>query len=187
MPTSTRPRPTSPGSNGVWVANGNLAIRHLGIPTVTVPMGVMADIGMPVGLTFAGRAYDDAKLLGLAAAFDVTGPYRQAPSRTPEIALDLARPIIPASGGQLGLRVEIEPVDGDRERLRIAGESASALRSLTVNGESVEVQRTATGFAAGAVVAINRHRHSEWSLPWGHIVIALAEDGCAAFVEMPAS
>ena len=40
--------------NGVWVANGNLAIRHLGIPTVTVPMGTMADIGMPVGLTFAG-------------------------------------------------------------------------------------------------------------------------------------
>ena len=26
-------------SNGVWVANGNLAIRHLGIPTVTVPHG----------------------------------------------------------------------------------------------------------------------------------------------------
>ena len=41
-------------SNGVWVANGNLAIRHLGIPTVTVPMGMMADIHMPVGLTFGG-------------------------------------------------------------------------------------------------------------------------------------
>ena len=26
---------------------GALAIRHLGVPTVTVPMGVMADIGMP--------------------------------------------------------------------------------------------------------------------------------------------
>ena len=51
--------------NGVWVANGNLAIRHLGIPTVTVPMGTMADIGMPVGLTFAGRAYDDVALLRL--------------------------------------------------------------------------------------------------------------------------
>ena len=37
--------------NGVWVANGNLVPRHLGIPTVTVPMGTMADIGMPVGLT----------------------------------------------------------------------------------------------------------------------------------------
>ena len=45
-------------SNGVWVANGNLAIRHLGVPTVRVPMGAMADIGMPVGLTFAGRAYE---------------------------------------------------------------------------------------------------------------------------------
>ena len=44
-------------SNGVWVANGNLAIRHLGVPTVTVPMGVMADIGMPVGLTFAAVSY----------------------------------------------------------------------------------------------------------------------------------
>ncbi|WP_017573181.1 amidase, partial [Nocardiopsis halotolerans] len=42
--------------NGVWVANGNLVWRHLGIPTVTVPMGTMADTGMPVGLTFAGRA-----------------------------------------------------------------------------------------------------------------------------------
>ena len=49
--------------NGVWVANGNLAIRHLGIPTVTVPLGTMDDIGMPVGLTFAGRAYDDTALL----------------------------------------------------------------------------------------------------------------------------
>ena len=32
-----------------------------GVPTVTVPMGTMADIGMPVGLTFAGRAWDDFK------------------------------------------------------------------------------------------------------------------------------
>ena len=35
--------------NGTWVANGNLVPRHLGIPTVTVPMGLMADIAMPVG------------------------------------------------------------------------------------------------------------------------------------------
>lgn len=71
--------------NGVWVANGNLAIRHLGVPTVTVPMGVMADTGMPVGLTFAGRAWDDSRLLALAAAFEATGRYREAPGRTPEI------------------------------------------------------------------------------------------------------
>ncbi|PQZ93379.1 amidase [Pseudomonas trivialis] len=72
-------------SNGVWVANGNLAIRHLGVPTVTVPMGVMADIGMPVGLTFAGRAYDDSALLRFAAAYEATGSKRQVPPRTPPL------------------------------------------------------------------------------------------------------
>jgi len=71
--------------NGVWVANGNLVIRHLGIPTVTVPMGTMADIGMPVGLTFAGRAYDDVALLRYAAATEATGRRRTAPPRTPPL------------------------------------------------------------------------------------------------------
>ncbi|MEC4167377.1 MULTISPECIES: amidase [unclassified Pseudomonas] len=73
-------------SNGVWVANGNLAIRHLGVPTVTVPMGVMADIGMPVGLTFAGRAYDDSALLRFASAFEATGSKRVIPPRTPPLS-----------------------------------------------------------------------------------------------------
>ena len=71
--------------NGVWVANGNLVPRHLGIPTVTVPMGTMTDTGMPVGLTFAGRAYDDAALLRLAAAFEATGRRRTEPPRTPRL------------------------------------------------------------------------------------------------------
>jgi amidase len=71
--------------NGVWVANGNLAIRHLGVPTVTVPMGTMADIGMPVGLTFAGRAYDDTALLALARAFEATGDRRTTPPLTPRL------------------------------------------------------------------------------------------------------
>ncbi|HEX8544543.1 MAG TPA: amidase [Pseudomonas sp.] len=76
-------------SNGVWVANGNLAIRHLGVPTVTVPMGVMADIGMPVGLTFAGRAYDDSNLLRFASAFESAGTKRLIPPRTPPLPLPL--------------------------------------------------------------------------------------------------
>ena len=71
--------------NGVWVANGNLAVRHLGVPTVTVPMGTMRDIGMPVGLTFAGRAYDDAALLRLGAGFEALGTRRTEPPRTPAV------------------------------------------------------------------------------------------------------
>ncbi|WP_311258672.1 amidase [Microbacterium sp. WCS2018Hpa-9] len=74
--------------NGTWIANGNLTVRHLGIPTVTVPMGLMADIGMPIGLTFAGRAYDDTALLRLAAAFEAIGApgeRRTPPPRTPRL------------------------------------------------------------------------------------------------------
>ena len=71
--------------NGVWVANGNLAIRHLGIPTVTVPLGTMGDIGMPVGLTFAGRAYSDNLLLRTGSAFEATRVRRTPPPRTPRL------------------------------------------------------------------------------------------------------
>jgi amidase len=71
--------------NGVWVANGNLAIRHLGIPTVTVPMGTMSDIGMPVGLTFAGRTHSDNLLLRLGSAYEATRVRRTPPPRTPRL------------------------------------------------------------------------------------------------------
>ncbi|MBN9610099.1 MAG: amidase [Actinobacteria bacterium 69-20] len=71
--------------NGVWVSNGNLVIRHLGIPTVTVPLGLMADIGMPVGLTFCGLPYHDNELIRLAAAFENLAARRVPPPRTPPL------------------------------------------------------------------------------------------------------
>ena len=69
--------------NGVGVATGNLAIRHLGIPTVTVPMGIAEDISMPFGVTFAGAAYSDQKIVGLASLFEALTGRRVPPSRTP--------------------------------------------------------------------------------------------------------
>lgn len=51
-------------------------------------MGLMGDIGMPIGLTFAGRAYDDTALLRLAAAFEASGTpgtRRTPPPRTPAL------------------------------------------------------------------------------------------------------
>ncbi|EPE04121.1 amidase [Ophiostoma piceae UAMH 11346] len=84
--------------NGVHYSHGNKALRHLGIPTVTVPMGMIPDKKMPVGLTFAGRAYDDAKLLQLAHAYENKTHHRVAPlEHTPslpsdEINLDTVHP-----------------------------------------------------------------------------------------------
>lgn len=72
-------------SNGVWVSTGTLVFRHLGIPTVTVPMGTASDIGMPFGLTFAAAAYSDSKVIRLASVFEALRPRRTVPPRTPEL------------------------------------------------------------------------------------------------------
>ncbi|KAE8412845.1 amidase signature domain-containing protein [Aspergillus pseudocaelatus] len=75
--------------NGVKYSNGNREIRHLGIPTVSVPMGMMEDTKMPVNLTFAGKAYDDTKLLRYAYAYEESTHYRQVPPRVPELDSDI--------------------------------------------------------------------------------------------------
>ncbi|MFT4232479.1 MAG: amidase family protein [Leucobacter sp.] len=77
-------------SNGVFFSNGNYALRHLGIPSVTVAMGLMSDIGMPVGLTFAGAGYSDPRLLAYAAAFEAggSGTLRRPPASTPALPED---------------------------------------------------------------------------------------------------
>ncbi len=48
-----------------------------GYPHITVPMG-MVD-GLPVGISFFGRAWSEAKLLGLAYAFEQKSKARKAP------------------------------------------------------------------------------------------------------------
>lgn len=77
-------------SNGVYFSNGNQSLRQLGIPTVTVPMGLMADISMPVGLTFTGPAYADRDLLGYASAFEAggSGALRRPPPTAPALPAD---------------------------------------------------------------------------------------------------
>ncbi|KAF5639073.1 amidase [Fusarium sp. NRRL 52700] len=74
--------------NGVLYSNGNCAIRQFGIPTVSVPMGVMADTKMPVNLTFASKAYDDKNLFRYAYAFEKASSLREKPSRTPQLKTD---------------------------------------------------------------------------------------------------
>ncbi len=49
-----------------------------GYPAITVPMGYHA--GLPLGLTFMGRAWSDAKLLGYAYAFERATTIRRPPT-----------------------------------------------------------------------------------------------------------
>ncbi|KAI8941938.1 hypothetical protein NX059_000052 [Plenodomus lindquistii] len=81
--------------NGVKYSNGNRAIRHLGVPTVSVPMGVMSEKRMPVNLTFAGKASvlsrqsEDAELVRFAYAFEQATKWRVAPPLTPGLSSDV--------------------------------------------------------------------------------------------------
>lgn len=165
--------------NGVWVANGNLVIRHLGIPTVTVPMGMLPDIGMPAGLTFAGRAWDDTALLQYACAFERTGPYRQAPPRTPELqGLDLPRSA-PSPSSNIRLLVSVEDVGAEGQRLHIAASSAEPFLWITVNGEPVDLQPSATEVSTALDLEANRRCHSEWREPYGHLIVACTANDAA--------
>ena len=162
-------------ANGVWVANGNLAIRHLGIPTVTVPMGVMADTGMPAGLTFAGRGWDDTALLQLACAFEATGDYRKAPPRVPRETLVQARPLAQEVTPAPVLKLTVVESE-DMQQLSIRWQTDAALIRLTVNG--AEVQKTSL------TLPKNTHIHSEWLPPYGPVVVAEFADGTAAFAAL---
>ncbi|KAJ5458427.1 hypothetical protein N7475_009815 [Penicillium sp. IBT 31633x] len=79
-------------SNGVRYSNGNRPIRHLGVPTVSVPMGTMEDTGIPVNLTIAGKAYDDNSLLKYGFAFEKAMKGRVQPPRVPALDSDSIKP-----------------------------------------------------------------------------------------------
>lgn len=181
--------------NGTWVANGNLVPRHLGIPTVTTPMGVMTDIGMPVGLTFAGRGYDDTNLLAFAWAFDNQRNRRITPPRTPEleapewVALSgerapedessaLAETRTRAESAAINLTMTItlgEPANG-MIPLRVELVTDAAEVAVTVNGVPLRGEATPTGVVGDMLVPEAEHTrlHSEWRGGYGSIVIALA-------------
>ena len=72
--------------NGTVFSNMNHVMRHLGIPSVTVPMGIMRDISMPVGLTFAARAYSDNEILKWAFDYETASKMRFAPKCVPELS-----------------------------------------------------------------------------------------------------
>ncbi|MEW1722937.1 amidase family protein [Streptomyces sp. NPDC093109] len=99
--------------DGTVFSTTNHVLRRVGIPSVTVPMGVMDDIGMPVGLTVCGPAYTDHRLLGIAQAIEHVLPAR-APAPLPRVP-----DLLPAAGA--GRSAATRPV-----RARVSGDAVIA-------------------------------------------------------------
>jgi len=114
-------------SNGVKYSNGNRPIRHLGVPTISVPMGVMDDTGMPVNLTFAGKAYDDNSLLKYGFAFEQAMDGRVRPTSVPALDSDCvkvaqgARPWASNSVAELVVQNQSKKIEDSMIVVRIEG------------------------------------------------------------------
>lgn len=164
--------------NGTWVANGNLVPRHLGIPTVTVPMGVMSDINMPVGLTFAGRAYDDANLLSYAWAFDSPRARRIAPKKVHDLPRSRWELLNPPAEGEPTLQIIASegPAVGGMVLIRAEIFTNAAEICVTVDGVKILGEQTPTGYVIEKYVPEVDHfkRHSEWRGAYGRMIIVMA-------------
>jgi amidase len=76
-----------PSGGGSFTAPAAVA----GYPHVTVPMGFVR--GLPIGLSFVGRAWSERTLLKLSYAFEQAAPARRKPAFAPTVELgDTRRP-----------------------------------------------------------------------------------------------
>ena len=170
--------------NGVWVSNGNLVPRHLGIPTVTVPMGTMTDTGMPVGVTLAGPAYADARLMQLAAAVAALGARRSPPPRTPALPDEAVFPsAMPVATGGLDIRLDSVGLEGDADHTVVSFSgtlSGGAAADVVAYVDGVRAAVSVDGKRVTGSHPLDSDAHtvtfSEWLPPFGPLVVLVARD-----------
>jgi Asp-tRNA(Asn)/Glu-tRNA(Gln) amidotransferase A subunit family amidase len=137
--------------NGVKYSNGNRALRHMGVPTVSTTMGLLAGKDMPCNITFAGKHGQDCQLLQFAQAFEKASVRRQKPPMTPDLPTDAIE--VKSSKRSDEGRVYAPPklhimephLDGRMLRLSgtlgLSGDVADTEVSVFVDGKSTVAQK----------------------------------------------
>ena len=113
-----------------------------GFPAISMPVGFTAD-GLPVAVELLGRAFDDAKLVSYAYAYEQQMHRRRAPARTPPL------------GGALSV-----PLVGWQSSVQAPGTNATVVARLRLDPATNELtyQVTAAGFPEGEILAATVHR-----------------------------
>ncbi len=116
-----------------------------GFPAISMPAGFTAD-GLPVGVELLGRAFDDAKLVSYAYAYEQATHLRRAPARTP------------ALGGRLDI-----PLLTWQSSARAPGANSTVSAKFTFDPSTNELTYNVTtlGFAEGDILAATLHRVSK--------------------------
>ncbi len=63
-------------------------------PALSVPSGFLSDPALPLGLQMLGRAWDDARLVGFAYAYEQATLHRRSPAATPPLGAEPAEPFL---------------------------------------------------------------------------------------------
>lgn len=111
-----------------------------GFPAISMPAG-FTEAGLPVGVELLGRAFDDARLVSYAYAWEQAVHPRRAPARTPPLYGKAAPAVITwteqadGGGGHVSARFRLDPATGE-----------------------LGYDLAATGFAEGTILAATLHR-----------------------------
>ena len=88
-PTGSPAWPTDLVNGDHFVAGSSTLAAVAGYPNITVPMGFV--FGLPVGISFFGRAWSEAKLIKIAYAYEQLTKARKPPTFLPTADLALQR------------------------------------------------------------------------------------------------
>lgn len=121
------------GSAGLWA--------RAGYPTVIVPLGFVEQDAaqIPTGISFAGRAFGESKLISLAYAFEQINQGRLPPASTPALATDTVL------RGDINGDRSVDSLDLALVTARVGQPATGAYDKADVNGDG---RITATDVAA---------------------------------------
>jgi len=127
-----------------------------GFPAISMPAGFTGD-GLPVGVELLGRAFDDAKLVSYAYAYEQATHRRRAPARTP------------ALGGRLNI-----PLITWQSSAQASGANGTVSASFTFDPASnaLTYNIAAAGFPEGDILAATIHRAAKGDT--GPVILVLA-------------